>query len=258
MSAPLLEARDFSKSFGGVTAIDGVSLDVAPGEMLGLIGPNGAGKTTMLNLLTGVYRADAGDLFVDGQPLEAGWQPYRLARLGVVRTFQTARVFPNLNVFENVVVGAECLSGGGDWWRNLLPHRGKKTLTEEREERALSLLDLLGLRAWAFSRATDLSSGAQKMVELARVLISNPRVVLLDEPAAGLGESESRRLAESLLAARSLGVSVVLVDHNLRLVMGICDRVVVMDAGRRIAVGRPEEVQQDAAVREAYLGTAAA
>ncbi|SFI79199.1 branched-chain amino acid transport system ATP-binding protein [Amycolatopsis sacchari] len=231
-----LEVRGLAKSYGGVRAVDGVSFAAAAGRITGLVGPNGAGKTTVLNLLTGVDRPDAGELLLDGRPVETR-QPHRIARLGIVRTFQSARVFPNLDVLDNVLVGADC---------------GRQR--DGATERARELLDVFGLGARARDRAADLSSGAQKILELARLLLARPKVILLDEPAAGLSEHETQRLADTLVAARDAGLTVLLVEHNLRLVMGVCERIVVLDAGKVIATGSPEQVQADAAVRQAYLG----
>ncbi len=244
MSGCRLEARQISKSFGGVKAVDNVSLAAEEGSITGIVGPNGAGKTTLLNLLTGVYAADHGELIVGGTTVARGaWQPHKIARLGVARTFQSARVFPNLNVFDNVLVGAE--SGPGRTVR-----RRQAGLAAE----VTALLTALGLAERAQAPATALPAGSQKVVELARVLLARPRVLLLDEPASGLAETETARLADTLVAVRGMGITVVIVDHNLRLVMGICDQVVVMDAGRVIAAGDPATVQADPAVRAAYLG----
>ncbi len=241
MSGCRLEARQVSKSFGGVKAVDDVSLAAEAASITGLVGPNGAGKTTLLNLLTGVYAADHGELVIGGTPVpRSGWRPHRIARLGVARTFQSARVFPNLNVFDNVLVGAERRAGKPG------------VLAAE----VTALLTALGLAGQAQVPAAALPAGSQKAVELARVLLTRPRVLLLDEPASGLSEAETARLADMLVAVRGLGITVVIVDHNLRLVMGICDQVVVMDAGRVIAAGDPAAVQADPAVRAAYLGAA--
>jgi branched-chain amino acid transport system ATP-binding protein len=242
-----LEAREISKSFGGVTAVSNVSFVAEAGSITGIVGPNGAGKTTLFNLLTGVYTADNGELIVGGSAVpRSGWQPHRIARLGVARTFQSARVFPNLNVFDNVLVGAETRRGG----------RGQKERPAELAAEVTGLLAALGLAQWSAEPAATLPAGSQKVVELARVLLGRPQVLLLDEPASGLSETETSRLADTLVAVRGLGITVVIVDHNLRLVMGICDQVVVMDAGAVIAAGDPATVQADPAVRTAYLGAA--
>jgi branched-chain amino acid transport system ATP-binding protein len=242
-STAALEVHGLSKQYGGVHAVDGLSFAAYPGRITGLVGPNGAGKTTALNLITGVETADAGTLRVLGAEVAKGWRPHQIARLGVLRTFQTARVFPNLNVLENVLAGAK--------------------LSRVRDEAAkvalaLSLLDVFGLRERAGDRATMLSTGSQKLVEFARLLLAEPRVLLLDEPAAGLSEAETRKLADTLVAMKNLGLAVVLIDHNLRLVMGVCDHVAVMDAGAVIAAGTPAQVQADAKVRAAYIGSTGA
>jgi branched-chain amino acid transport system ATP-binding protein len=243
-----LDARHLAKSFGGVTAVNDVSFSAAAGHITGIVGPNGAGKTSLLNLLTGIYRADHGSLLLDGAEVRPGSRPHQRARLGMMRTFQAARVFPTLNVLENVLVGADC--------RDYRPGRARRRRAGRPRE-AMALLTALGLADRAADPATDLPSGAQKVVELARVLIAGPRVMLLDEPASGLSEIEAGRLADVLTAVRGLGITVVIVDHNLRLVMGVCDHVVVMDAGQVIATGTPSAVLSDPGVRAAYLGTAA-
>jgi branched-chain amino acid transport system ATP-binding protein len=243
-----LEAREISKSFGGVAAVDNVSFTAEAGAITGIVGPNGAGKTTLFNLLTGVYAADHGQLIIDDTTVgRSGWQPHKIARLGVARTFQSARVFPNLNVFDNVLVGAEAGVGS---------RSGKRQSSAELAAEVTALLAALDLSERSRVAASTLPAGSQKVVELARVLLGRPRVLLLDEPASGLSEAETARLADILVAVRSLGITVIIVDHNLRLVMGICDQVVVMDAGRVIASGDPTAVQADPAVRAAYLGAA--
>ena len=245
MSGCRLEAREISKSFGGVAAVDDVSFAAEAGAITGIVGPNGAGKTTLLNLLTGVYAADRGQLIIDDATVaRSGWQPHKIARLGVARTFQSARVFPNLNVFDNVLVGAEAAASK------------RRSSSAERAAEVTALLTALDLSERSRVAASTLPAGSQKVVELARVLLGRPRVLLLDEPASGLSEAETARLADILVAVRSLGITVIIVDHNLRLVMGICDQVVVMDAGRVIASGDPAAVQADPAVRAAYLGAA--
>jgi branched-chain amino acid transport system ATP-binding protein len=245
-----LEAREISKSFGGVMAVDDVSFAAEGGSITGIVGPNGAGKTTLFNLLTGVYTADHGHLAVDGATVPSGaWQPHRIARLGVARTFQSARVFPNLSVFDNVLVGAETAPVQAG-------EKRKRRSGAELAADVTALLTALDLSERARDAAGTLPAGSQKVVELARVLLARPKVLLLDEPASGLSESETARLADTLVAVRGMGLTVVIVDHNLRLVMGICDQVVVMDAGRVIAVGDPAAVQADPGVRAAYLGAA--
>jgi len=250
MSGCRLEARELTKSFGGVTAVDSVSFTAEAGSITGIVGPNGAGKTTLFNLLTGIYAADHGQLVVGHATVaRSGWQPHKIARLGVARTFQSARVFPNLNVFDNVLLGAEAAYGGGS-------KGAKRRSAAELADEVSALLTALDLSERSRAPASTLPAGSQKVVELARVLLARPKVLLLDEPASGLSETETARLADMLVAVRSLGITVIIVDHNLRLVMGICDQVVVMDAGAVIASGDPAAVQADPAVRAAYLGAA--
>jgi branched-chain amino acid transport system ATP-binding protein len=272
MSGCRLEAREISKSFGGVKAVDNVSFTAEAGSITGIVGPNGAGKTTLFNLLTGVYAADHGQLVVGAAAVpKSAWQPHKVAGLGVARTFQSARVFPNLNVFDNVLVGAEAVISRGDdppyppaarpmaQTANYIGRAGRGIRPKKRKSTQLAaevtaLLTALDLSERVRDAAGTLPAGSQKVVELARVLLARPRVLLLDEPASGLSETETARLADILVAVRGLGITVVIVDHNLRLVMGICDQVVVMDAGKVIAAGDPAGIQADPAVRAAYLG----
>jgi branched-chain amino acid transport system ATP-binding protein len=254
MSEPLLSIRGLAKSFGGVRAIEAVSLDVPAGSLTALIGPNGAGKTTVFNLVTNLFPPDAGSIRF-GEVALAGLAPHEIARLGLLRTFQTARVFPGLTALENVLAGAH---------RRVRAHALQQMLwlgAARREERALveqaaALLDLVGLQRFRDVAATSLPMGAQKLIELCRALMARPRLLLLDEPAAGLNDSETAELATLIRAMRESGITVMLVEHNMGLVMGIADEVVVLDLGRIIARGTPHEVQRDERVIAAYLGTA--
>jgi branched-chain amino acid transport system ATP-binding protein len=251
-----LRVRGLRKSFGGVVAVDDVSFDVVAGTLTALIGPNGAGKTTLFNLLTNLYRADAGTVTFGGTPL-AGKTSDAIARLGLVRTFQTARAFPGMTVIENVLAGMHLAARAPIWGHALaLPgaRREERTMTE----RADALLDAMGIANVRDREATALPLGTQKIVELARALIARPRMLLLDEPAAGLNDAETAQLAALLRAIHDAGTTVFVVEHNMSLVMGIADRVLVLDAGKLIAHGSPAEIQADAAVIEAYVGRAAA
>jgi branched-chain amino acid transport system ATP-binding protein len=251
-----LAVRGITKAFGGVVAVDDVSFDVEAGTLTALIGPNGAGKTTLFNLLTGLYQSDAGTIAFHGAPVR-GKTSDEIARLGLVRTFQTARVFPGMTVLENVLAGMHVSARASGWAHALaLPNA-------RREERALNaragaLLDALGIAALRDRDAMALPLGTQKIVELARALIARPRMLLLDEPAAGLNDAETAQLAQLLVAIHRSGTTVFVVEHNMSLVMGIADRVLVLDAGRLIASGSPAEIQANTAVIEAYVGRAAA
>jgi branched-chain amino acid transport system ATP-binding protein len=241
-----------TKSFGGVHAIADVSFGVRAGSLTALIGPNGAGKSTMFNLLTNLYIADKGKISYFGQDL-AGMRSDKIARLGLIRTFQTARVFAGMTVLENVLAGAHIGTHATVWEEALwLP----RAATEERtvRDKALHLIDLLGLASVAEDPAISLPLGLQKLLEIARALMASPRVLLLDEPAAGLNDTETLRLAELLAAINAAGVTMVVVEHNMSLVMSISQDIVVLDAGRVIARGTPAVVQADERVIEAYVG----
>src|SRR4051812_31825998 len=240
--------------FGGLTALDDVSLDVAAGEVVGVIGPNGAGKTTLFNVICGFLRPDEGTVSWRGEPLRA--RPHEPAGKGIARTLQAVNLFAHLSVRENVMVGAGRFARAGLASALLgLPRsdRDERALGES----ALAALDHLGVREYADRLPGELPFGVQKRVALARALVSRPQLLLLDEPAGGLGEADMNELGQQI---RRLGgeMAVVLVEHHMDLVMAVCDRVVVLDFGRRIAEGTPAEVQADQHVLDAYLGVEAA
>lgn len=252
LGGPILRVDGLTKSFGGVAAVSNVSFDLQPGQLKAVIGPNGAGKTTLFNLLTGALRADSGSFELYGRPFPIS-RPHHIARQGVARTFQTPKLFANMTNFENVLIGHHTKLNA-KLFNAVFP--GQTTRAEEMEaaQGAQHLLECLGLAHLAHDNIESLAFGQRRLLEIARCLAMEPRILLLDEPAAGLNESEKSELAKLLKALQSTGMTLLLVEHDMPLVMSIADEIIVLDHGEKIAEGSPKQIRSDKAVLEAYLG----
>ncbi len=245
----LLQVSHVTMRFGGLVALNDVSLETVDGGVLGLIGPNGAGKTTLFNCISGYLRPTAGEIRYRGQPIQ-GKRPHQIVALGIARTFQIVRPFSDLTVEENV------LSGLGEPVYPRLRAFWEPSANPQALEKAAALMERVGLLGWAHTRADALPIGLQRRLEIARALATEPDLLLLDEPAAGLTSGEAESLAELIRQLRDQGITIVLIEHNMRFAMGLCDHVVVLNRGEVLARGTPEEIQQHEAVIEAYLGRA--
>ncbi len=251
-SGHLLTIKEISKAFGGVQALSDISFSVPRGIVIGLIGPNGAGKTTLFNVITGAYPADHGDIIFDTISVR-GKKIHDIVGMGISRTFQNVELFESMSVLENVMVGYHVRTKSGFWGAvTRLPH----VLKEEKHtrERALELLDFVGLSTHADRQSGDLPFGWQRLLEIARALGSDPKLLLLDEPAAGLNAVETGQLGVLISKIRDLGITLILVEHDMSLTMKVSDRIIVLDQGKMLADGTPREIQSDEAVTTAYLG----
>jgi branched-chain amino acid transport system ATP-binding protein len=254
MSRKLLEVKDLVVKFGGVTALNHVDLHVNEGEVAALIGPNGAGKTTVFNIVTGYYTPESGDILVDGVSVR-GKRPYKIARAGLGRTFQNIRLFEDMTALENVATAADALNRSGLVGSLFGISRSRKD-EKQSLEKAHDLLTFIGLEHRAHQLAKNLPYGDQRRLEIARALALEPKVLLLDEPAAGFNPQEKIELGNLILKIRDNGNAVLLIEHDMSLVMKISDRVSVLDFGQKIAEGKPSEIQKDQRVIDAYLGVA--
>jgi branched-chain amino acid transport system ATP-binding protein len=251
-SRPILEVRRLSKSFGGLQALCNVTFEVDAANIYAVIGPNGAGKTTLFNTITGVYAPDEGEIVYDGSSIQ-GRKTYEVAAQGIMRTFQNVELFGSMSVLENVLVGRHARMRCGFWGA---VGKWPWVRREEREarERAVELLRFVGLEQVMEQPGTDLPFGWQRFLEIARAMGAEPRLLLLDEPASGLNPVETQRLGELLMKIRERGITLVLVEHDMSLTMGISDRILVLHQGRKLAEGTPREIQSNEAVIAAYLG----
>jgi branched-chain amino acid transport system ATP-binding protein len=249
MSAALLEIRNVTRRFGGLVAVDSVTASIRQGELVGLIGPNGAGKTTLFNLISGFTPPSEGEISFKGGRID-GLKPFDVARRGMGRTFQNLRIFPNMSVFDNVSVGAIGSLGAGLGGTLL----GRRSDADAVSERTFAALDAVGLAGEAEELAANISYGKRKYLEIARALAMKPDLLILDEPAAGLNTTETQNLAAFIRRLHGEGATIILVEHDMSLVMSICERVIVLASGRKIADAPPAGVKADPAVLEAYLG----
>ncbi len=252
MTEPLLSIRDVHKGFGGFKAVDGISFDVPRGSIAGLIGPNGAGKTTLFNIISGLYSTDSGEVILDGVRL-TGKAPHQVFGSGLARTFQIPRPFPAMTVLENLMIVPRP-QAGEKFWNNWIRPGAVKAQEEELRAKAEQVLAFCNLTQVAGSEAQNLSGGQHKLLELARILMADPKIILLDEPAAGVNPTLMRDLVDRILELNAQGYTFLIIEHNMDVVMSVCDPIFVMAQGRLLYQGNAAGVRSDASVLDAYLG----
>jgi branched-chain amino acid transport system ATP-binding protein len=252
-SEPLLHINQVTRRFGGLVAVNDVSFAVEQGEIFGVIGPNGAGKTTLFNTITGLIRPSNGEIYFQNEPITQ-LQPFQIAERGIARTFQNIRLFGELTALENLII-AHHIHGKASFWQGIWASKHNRAEESQITDQAYNLLDLVGLTERADQKAKNLAYGDQRRLEIARALALRPRILLLDEPAAGMNHAEKKQLSAFIRDIRNrFEVTILLIEHHVPLVMGLCDRIAVLDFGQLIALGAPEVVKNDPAVIEAYLG----
>ncbi|PUB11672.1 ABC transporter ATP-binding protein [Paenisporosarcina sp. OV554] len=249
----VLELKNITKNFGGISALTDVSFKINKGEIFGLIGPNGAGKTTMFNVITNMFLPTSGEISFHGEKI-SGIKPHKITDKGICRTFQNIRLFSQMSVLENVLVGGHCRSNSGVL-RSVFRTKSQRKEEANTHKVATELLELVGLSNYEDVIAENLAYGQQRRLEIARALASNPSLLLLDEPAAGMNETETENLFELIKKVQQRGVTVLLIEHDMPFVMKLCDRIAVLNFGKKLAEGTPEEIQNNQEVIEAYLGS---
>lgn len=248
----ILSVKNISKHFDGVTALDNCSFDVNEGEILGLIGPNGSGKTTMFNVITGLHKSDTGKIFLKGEQI-GRWKTHKIAEQGIGRTFQLIRLFPKLTVMDNMLIAMKYVHGQ-NFWPQLLRKRHVHEEENAARGRATGLLKLVNLHEKCNDLAENLSYGQQKLLEIVRVLASEPQLLLLDEPIAGVNPTMTKQILGLIKDLNRKGMTIVIIEHNMNVMMSFCHRLVVLDYGKEIAMGKPSQIRKNKKVIEAYLG----